>query len=208
MRAYRRKFYNLFSRIYDKFVKLHSKDKGRQARKALVDLVDPEKDKLIVDLCTGTGTLLQYLADKSSGSRIIGIDFSRGMLKKAKEKTKNKNNIYFIEADVANMPLKNERCDKIICSHAFYELKGIDQRKLLKEVQRAMKPEGVFLIMEHEVPKNPIVKFLFYIRILTMGTKTAFAILKREEPLLKKYFMDVSKKHSYSSKSKIYICKK
>ncbi len=69
MRAYRRKFYNLFSRIYDKFVELHSKDKGRQARKALVDLVDPKKDKIIVDLCTGTGMLLQYLADKSSGSR-------------------------------------------------------------------------------------------------------------------------------------------
>ncbi|MDY6820368.1 MAG: class I SAM-dependent methyltransferase [Deferribacterota bacterium] len=208
MRAYRRKFYNLFSIIYDSFVALHSKDKGQEARKALADLIDPKKDKIIVDICTGTGTLLLYLADKSRESRVIGIDFSRGMLKKAKEKTKNKNNIYLIEADVANMPLKNEICDKIICSHAFYELKGMDQIKLLKEVQRVMNPEGNFLIMEHEVPKNPFIKFLFYIRIFSMGTNTAFTILKREKSLLKKYFSDVSKKHSYSSKSKIYICKK
>lgn len=208
MRAYRRKFYNLFSKIYDKFVELHSKDNGQEARKALVDLIDPKKDKIIIDLCTGTGALLHYLVDKSSESSIIGIDFSRGMLKKAKEKTKNKNNIYLIEADVANIPLKNEICDKIICSHAFYELKGMDQIKLLKEVKRVMNPEGIFLIMEHEVPKNPFIKFLFYIRIFSMGTRTAFAILKSEEDILKRYFKDVSKKHSYSSKSKIYICKK
>ena len=208
MRTYRRKFYNLFSKIYDRFVALHSKDKGQEARKALADLIDPKKDKIIVDICTGTGTLLLYLADKSSESRVIGIDFSRGMLKKAKEKTKNKNNIYLIEADVANMPLKNEICDKIICSHAFYELKGMDQIKLLKEVQRVMNAEGSFLIMEHEVPKNPFIKLLFYIRIFSMGTKTAFTILKREEAFLKNYFCDVTKKHSYSSKSKIYVCKK
>lgn len=208
MRVYRRKFYNLFSRIYDRFVELHSKDKAQKARKSLADLLDPKQDKIIVDLCTGTGTLLSYLADISNDNKIIGIDFSRGMLKKAKEKIKKKSNIFLIEADVANMPLKKEICDKIICSHAFYELKGMDQRKLLEEVQRVIKPQGCFLIMEHEIPKNLFIKLLFFIRILSMGARTAFTILKNEEALLKNYFGNVSKEHSYSSKSKIYICKK
>lgn len=208
MRIYRRKFYNLFSQIYDSFVNLHSKDSGHEARKALADLIELQKDKVVVDICTGTGSLLVYLADIPNTSLIIGIDFSRGMLKKAKEKIKDKNNIYLIEADVTNLPLRNAKCDKIFCSHAFYEVKDKDQVNLLNEVKRTLNPSGHFIMMEHEIPENIFIRFLFYLRILSMGTKAALNILKREEIYLKSYYSKVTKTYTSSKKSKIYICEK
>jgi ubiquinone/menaquinone biosynthesis C-methylase UbiE len=208
LRVYRRKFYNLFSKIYDSFVNLHSKNSGHEARKALAALIEPQRDKVVVDICTGTGSLLAYLADRSNVSLTIGIDFSRGMLKKAKEKIKDKNNIYLIEADVTRLPLRNAKCNKIFCSHAFYEVKDKDQVNLLNEVKRTLKPSGHFIMMEHEIPENMFIRFLFYLRILSMGIKAALNILKREEIYLKSYFSKVRKTYTSSKKSKIYICEK
>lgn len=189
-------------------MKLHSKDSGYEARKALVDLIEPQKDKVIIDLCTGTGSLLAYLADRCNTSLVIGIDFSRGMLKKAQGKIGNRHNVFLIEADVAYLPLKNIKCDKIFCSHAFYEIKGSEQINMLHEVKRTLKPSGQFIIMEHEKPANMFIRFLYYLRIFSMGIKTAINILKKEEIYLKTYFTKVKKAYTSSKKSKIYICQK
>jgi demethylmenaquinone methyltransferase/2-methoxy-6-polyprenyl-1,4-benzoquinol methylase len=169
MRKYRRRFYNVFSRVYDKFIELHSKDNQHEARKILADQLDPQKDRIIVDLCTGTGSLLPYLGKRCATCFIIGVDFSRGMLQKAQTKIKDKKNICLIEADVSNLPLQHTKCDKIICSHAFYEIKGNDQIKMLNEIKRILKVEGQFIIMEHEIPKNLLIRFLFYLRTLILG---------------------------------------
>lgn len=86
MRRWRRIYYDTFSPFYDGFVALHSGDKSDAARRFLTDLVPVQDGGAVLDLCTGTGTLLSYLQDKvGKHGKVVGVDFSSGMLQKARE---------------------------------------------------------------------------------------------------------------------------
>ena len=61
-------------------------------------------------------------------------------------------------------------------------------------------------MMEHEIPQKRIIKFLFYIRMFSMGFKKAVTILKKERIIFEKYFNNVEKVISPSKNSKIWIC--
>lgn len=79
VKNYRRSYYNLFSRFYDRFVSLHASDAQHIARRYLAELVPINKGGRVLDLCTGTGSLLPYLCRKVGGDgSVVGVDFSRG----------------------------------------------------------------------------------------------------------------------------------
>jgi len=206
-RRIRRKYYDLFSPFYDAFVALHSGDRGGALRERLAKTVGLRKGDTVLDICTGTGSLLLNL-HKEVGERgkVIGVDFSRGMLKVAKEKTRHLKNVFLVEADVSSLPFKGKMFDAVTCSHAFYELKGDTALRTLQEVRRVLKESRPFLMMEHEVPTNPLTKALFFIRLLIIGRKKISQILRDEEKLFRNYFNNVERLRV--SRSKIIICRK
>lgn len=58
----------------------------------ILDLIDIHPAQNILDLGTGTGVLLPYIAERvGEGGRITAIDYSEGMLSRAKEKYGNLN---------------------------------------------------------------------------------------------------------------------
>jgi ubiquinone/menaquinone biosynthesis C-methylase UbiE len=202
-------YYNVFSHIYDAFVRLHSRDQGGKLREYLADTAPIKEGNKVLDLCTGTGTFLANLARKTVKTGLVmGVDFSRGMLKQAHAKYEAEERIKLVEADVSSLPYKESVFNCVTCSHAFYELSGEKAEKCLEEVVRVLRPEGHFLMMEHDIPDNRFIRLLFYIRILSMGSKKAFLILKNETALFKKYFSRIERKASQSGKSKIIVCKK
>ena len=155
MRHLRRSYYDAFSRVYDRFVALHSTDRQGVVRRYLSDLVPVKTGERILDICTGTGALLPYLREKVglSGS-VVGVDFSRGMLSANLKRTNGLANIHLVEADVASLPFAPESFDAATCSHAFYELKGEAQELALSEIVRVLKPGKAFLMMEHDLPRS------------------------------------------------------
>jgi demethylmenaquinone methyltransferase/2-methoxy-6-polyprenyl-1,4-benzoquinol methylase len=209
MRRYRVKYYNAFSHVYDKFIALHSKDLQQKVRNFLVATVNPKKGETLLDICTGTGSLLAIYAEKvGEKGRIIGIDFSSGMLKAAQRKTNHLKNIFLVQADVSALPLKHESADAISCSHAFYELKGKTADSCVREAERVLKPGKTFFMMEHEVPKNRFIRGLYYLRLLSMGSDRMHEILKDETRRFIDIFGGVDKIVSSSGKSKIVSCRK
>ena len=205
----RRFYYDKFSRFYDRFVALHSRDKLGLARKFLVELIPVDGAGAVLDLCTGTGTLLLLLQDKLGATgRVIGADFPHGMLTVAQGKTRNLQGISLVECDAASLPFAPESFDAVTCSHAFYELKGETQARALNEIVRVLKPNGSFLMMEHDVPANPIVRFLFYVRLASMGSIGAVKFLRQEEEVMRAHFGSVSKVLAPAGRSKVMICRK
>ncbi|MEA3417510.1 MAG: class I SAM-dependent methyltransferase [Thermodesulfobacteriota bacterium] len=83
-------------------------------------------------------------------------------------------NISLVESDVAYLPFKPDEFDAVTCTHAFYELKGETQNRVLREIVRVLKAGKPFIMMEHDVPKNALIRVLFYIRLFSMGAKRAF----------------------------------
>ncbi len=209
MRRGRRVYYDIFSRFYDGFVALHSRDRQGLARKFLVERIPVNSGGSVLDVCTGTGTLLLHLqAQLGPHGRAVGADFSHGMLKVAGEKTRSLANVYLVEADAGWLPFATGSFDAVTCSHAFYELKGETQDRALQEIVRVLRPGGTFLMMEHDVPANPLVRALFYLRLTLIGAGRAITFLRHEQEALEKYFGSVAKILAPAGRSKVMLCRK
>jgi ubiquinone/menaquinone biosynthesis C-methylase UbiE len=76
----------------------------------------------------------------------------------------------------------------------------------LREILRVLRPKGAFLMMEHDVPMNPFVRSLFYLRLALMGAGRAASVLRHEQELLGRYFGRVEKVVVPPGRSKILIC--
>jgi len=168
MRRFRRLYYDLFSKVYDRVIALHSKDTAGELRGFLSQHVKNPHNAPLLDICTGTGSVASRLRQDHRVT-VVGLDFSRGMLAKAKTKDPE---VCWVLGSVTQMPFRSGCFGAVTCSHAFYELKGQEPFWALSEAKRVLKPRGSFLMMEHEMPANPLVKMLYYIRLLALGSLT------------------------------------
>ena len=209
LRTGRQKYYNIFSQFYDLFIKLHSHNYAEETRKFLVDSAQLEykNQPRVLDICCGTGSVVLAFARHFPDIPAVGYDFSLGMMHQAKEKDLS-DKIIFINGDAARLPFVNNCFDVVCCSHALYELKNQVRTRALLEMKRVVKPNGLVLIMEHEVPKKRFIRILFYIRMLSMGPKDSREFVKQGIAPFEKIFANVTLSHTISGKSKLIICRK
>ncbi|MBN1959100.1 MAG: class I SAM-dependent methyltransferase [Desulfuromonadales bacterium] len=209
LRTGRRKYYDIFSNFYDAFIRMHSRKDEDDTRGFLVDAAHLENKTAprVLDICCGTGSVILTFDERYPQAVAVGYDFSHGMLRKAQEKNLT-GRVIFIEGDAAWLPFADDSFDAVTCSHALYELKGETRQLALAEMKRVVRPDGYVLLMEHEIPSHPVVKFLFYIRMMSMGSKDAREFMQGGTKPLKKIFSRVALSHSRSGKSKLISCRK
>ena len=209
LRVGRKKYYDLFSHFYDGFIRLHARRDEDDTRQFLVDAAQLETKSApsILDVCCGTGSVILAFAERYPEALLVGCDFSHGMLRKAQEKNADTRAV-FVEGDAAELPFSDNSFDVVSCSHALYELKGQAREKALWEMKRVVQPDGVILLMEHEVPSHPFVKFLFNLRLISMGSDDAREFVEGGLQRLRKIFSRVSLSHSRSGKSRLMVCRK
>ena len=91
MSSLRQSYYNLFSKVYDRIIELHSHDLQGRLRGALADRTGLKAGDVGLDLCTGTGSVPPFLAEKvGNNGLVVGLDFSSGMLQKAAVKMRKR----------------------------------------------------------------------------------------------------------------------
>lgn len=209
IRTGRRIYYNVFSYVYDAFVNLHARRDAGDTRNFLVEMANPEGtlNPTILDICCGTGAVITAFANRYPESLTVGYDFSRGMLRKAQNKQESRKTT-LIEGDAAALPFADESFDVVTCSHALYELKGPTRQTALQEMRRVICSNGVVLLMEHEEPHLPLIKILFNIRMITMGSADAIEFVKGGLAPFRRIFSDVSLYSSPTGKSKLIVCRK
>lgn len=196
----KRRYYDLFSSFYDRFIRLHSSDRQESMRDFLAEVADAGDGQTVIDLCTGTGASALRLAH--AGARVIGVDFSEGMLREAKRKTVGGAGVQWVQADVRALPISSCSVDRATCSYAMYELPGTMRRDVLQEVARILKPDGKFVMMEHLPPKRTLIKLLYLIRIYVLGSKGVRSFVGSEEGELRNYFDRVGTVMSKGEKTK------
>ena len=206
MRSTRQRYYDLFSKVYDLIIRLHSGDREGSLRGFIACKVSLSRGDRALDLCTGTGSVALQLA-KQVGEKglVIGLDFSRGMLEKAKEKAEksNLNQLYLIQANAGQLPLQDASFQGVTCSHAFYELKGDERIKALNEVARILIDGGRFCLMEHAKPEKLVPRLFFYVRLFFLGSRDARKFLSEENTIFGKRFKNVTKVMSPTGRSKL-----
>lgn len=206
MRKFRRFYYDVFSHFYDFFIQLHSKDTGSELRDFLIKKAGISPGDKVLDICTGTGsvTLVAHKVITAKGL-VVGLDFSYGMLHKARDKARKKrlSSLYQVMGDVSAMPFKKNVFECVICSHSMYELKSEARMKALNEIWRVLKENGRFIMMEHCKPHKPFIRFLYNVRLMAMGSPENRSFAEDEAPVIKRFLKDVKKEFSSSGKSKL-----
>jgi ubiquinone/menaquinone biosynthesis C-methylase UbiE len=123
-------------------------------KKILNELINPTSKRLL-EGGVGTGRFATWLSKK--GFKVIGIDLSREMLKKVKEKKMLLNvDVGLVLADIRFLPFRNNLFDGCICINVMDHFS--DRDAFFNQVQEVVKPQGdfVFNFSNSQSPYLPI----------------------------------------------------
>ena len=208
MRRWRRRYYDVFSTFYDRVIALHSRDAGGSLRAFLLDRAGAGPGRRLLDLCTGTGAVALRAAERvDDEGLVVGIDFSEGMIRRAREKARTPGGAgpFFVVGDVAGLPFRDAAFDAVTCSHAMYELDPGTREAALAESVRVLRPGGRFVMMEHCEPARPLIRALYRIRLAAMGSAGNRAFARNEVPFLARHFRDVTRELAPGGRSKVIV---
>lgn len=149
------KFYDKFAQIYDDEVE----SRNSRAAKFLFNKIKLPKNAKILDLGAGSG-ISSVLLVKMGYKDITLLDFSKGMLTKAKQKKELKN-CKFIKQDITKLKLK-ESYDLIFSIFSFASSSYFNDKemsKLWKNVTNILKPKGILMLMGNDFePTRNLIK--------------------------------------------------
>jgi demethylmenaquinone methyltransferase/2-methoxy-6-polyprenyl-1,4-benzoquinol methylase len=143
----------------------------RAAAKALREAL-AQPGSLAVDVCCGTGDLAMALARCSAG-KVIGTDFCRPMLLRAREKGRRASRpLFFLEADTLALPFRDDSLDVVSVAFGFRNL--ADYNAGLREMYRVLKSGGTVAILEFSRVRwpvfGPLFRFYFHQILPRLGT--------------------------------------
>jgi len=137
--------YDLANRVLSFGIDIQWRKKG--CDKAFEILGKKELEQ-VTDVATGTGDLLIYWKEQAQKNDVtikkyVGIDPSVGMLEVAKKKV---DFAEFIEGKAQELPIEDESTDVISISYGIRNV--VDRAEALQEFYRALKPNGIVMILE------------------------------------------------------------
>jgi len=126
---------------------------------------------VVVDLMTGMGECWKHILKKSDkNSKLIGLDFSTEMINRA-EKNKGKykkSTIEILKENVFENSIANETADFVISGFGLKTFNDDQLRKLADEIDRILKPNGKFSLIDVSVPKSRLLKPFYMLYLKTI----------------------------------------
>ncbi|MGL4991620.1 MAG: class I SAM-dependent methyltransferase [Sarcina sp.] len=167
--------FKYYSKQYDGFMKLFKLDKTDK----IIECLGVLKNKKIVDIGGGTGTLAEKLIN--AGADVTIVDPEKNMTNIAK--TKNRN-IKILNEYSNKISLGDGEADVIIIRDAFHHISS--KGETLSECQRLLKKNGLILICEFD-KSNIIARLIALFETLCFEKIT---MLTKDElrKLMKAYF--------------------
>jgi tRNA (cmo5U34)-methyltransferase len=108
----------------------------------------PERVGRVLDLGTGDGRMLALVREQHPGSIGIGIDSSRPMLERARERFGGDPLIELVEHDLARPLPGQTRVDVVVSALAVHHLEDERKRALFGELHELLAPGGVFVNLD------------------------------------------------------------
>lgn len=148
-----KKIYAGYSNIYDALFKRFFYPRIKHA----ITYMDIKPGDRVLDVGVGTGL---SLAEFPHNCKVVGIDLSPAMLRKAKEKIRSQrlNHIKVMSMDAMRMSFKDDTFDKVFISHVVTVVP--DPYRLMSEVRRVCKKGGQVVIVNHFKSSNKVVEIV------------------------------------------------
>jgi len=102
----------------------------------------------VLDACCGTGDLA--LAAEQAGGRVVGLDFSEGMLERARRKSSS---IEWVEGDLLALPFAAGSFDSATVGFGVRNVEDLEAA--FRELQRVLRPGGRLGVLEITRPSGP-----------------------------------------------------
>jgi len=106
----------------------------------------------VLEAGVGTGRNLKYYP---AGCSVTGIDNSKGMLEKAREKSEGMQNITLLLMDAEHLEFPDNSFDYVVTTFVLCTIPYPVQA--LKEMRRVLKPSGELISLEHMQSSNPLI---------------------------------------------------
>ena len=158
--------YKFMSYFYD-FVEIFFSNKETNPRYGLANLI-PNNNLKILDVCFGTGNSTMLVSKNNNNNKITGIDLSMDMLNVAKNKIIKQNliNVNIVRMDALNMSFKDESFDIATSSFGLHEMEYPVMEKILKEINRVLKKDGKFYLVDYEILDSIFKRSIFQLYLL------------------------------------------
>ncbi len=148
-------------------------------RRALKEIIIPDRSQKIMDLACGTGDFSIAIAGAmSQDSHVTGVDISEGMLAVMKRKVEDAGLTDRIDITVGSgeeLPFPENTFDAVTIAFGIRNFE--DREQGLREILRVLKPDGRIIILELSEPSNPVIRWvynLYFTRIMpVIGRKVS-----------------------------------
>jgi demethylmenaquinone methyltransferase/2-methoxy-6-polyprenyl-1,4-benzoquinol methylase len=145
---------------YDKMNSVISFQQHKKWRDDTMSRMNVQKGSTTLDVCCGTAdwTISMGQAVGPDG-KAIGLDFSQNMLNVGYEKVKAFPQIELIHGNAMELPYPDSTFDYITIGFGLRNVP--DYMQVLKEINRVLKPDGMFVCLETSQSELPGYKQLF-----------------------------------------------
>ena len=130
-----------------------------RVRNQVVDFANAGKGSTVLDVATGTGQ--QAFAFAKRGHDVIGVDLTESMLEIARKNNKD-GFVKFETADATHLRFETNSFDVACVSFALHDMPPNIREKVLQEMVRVTKPNGIIVIVDYDLPSNKISRALIY----------------------------------------------
>ncbi len=151
-----RRYWDRRAYTYDRSPGHSPKDREIEVWKRLLkEKIEGNDTSCVLDVGTGTGFLSIMLTEM--GFNVVGLDISREMLRRAREKAKEMH-IEFVQGDAENLPFKTESFDAVVNRAVLWTLP--DPERALAEWKRVLKSGGRLCFFLHEIHPRGIIPWI------------------------------------------------
>ena len=148
---------NKIERVYTSYAGFYDWIFGKvfhEGRESVIRNLDVQPDEHILEVGVGTGLALPMYPRHC---RIVGIDFSEGMLAKAKEKAEahSLDHVQLHRMDAGAMEFQDDSFDTVVAAYVVTAVP--DYRKVVNEMIRVCRPGGRIIMLNHFSNANKVI---------------------------------------------------
>lgn len=131
-------------------------------RQVLADSLMLDQGGLVLDVAVGTAEVALAISECYPLARVVGVDFSPGMLEVGRKKIAARgaaDKVSLSAGDCRQLPIKSASVDALTIS---FGLRNVEERDMaLNEFYRVLKPGGRLFVMEFSYPDKPPLSWLY-----------------------------------------------
>ena len=153
------KVFSKVAKNYDLMNDLMSFGSHRFWKKKFVEIINPKKNEIIIDIGSGTGDIAKNILKTKFNGELHLLDLNSQMLNIGKSTIRKNKNVYFHQGNAEDLKFKNNTFDKYAIAFCLRNITNIE--KSIEEALRVLKPGGIYFCLEFSSPNSILTSQLY-----------------------------------------------